>query len=168
MKTNRLAKEINPENTISLSPKEYVTKHLVVFFLSTIVMGFIAGFVAYSKIVEISGEVLVGKDSYILKKDLVGTILKSEAISEIDHLIEIGQKIYKNDDDTRIWLMRVMGFIHGLNLEKDTNWNGTKMSSIEADIRYALTDTSLENQRQKTLGVLLGFRSAFQTSVTSP
>lgn len=151
-----------------LNLKEIVERNLVVFFLTALLTGFVAGYNAYSKIVETSGQVLVGKDTYVLRKDLVGTILKTEAVREIDHLIEIGQDVKDNDTETRIWLMRVLAFIHGLDLEKDSDWDGHPMSAIEADIRYALLDPSLEIQRQKTLGILQGFKAAFQTQVSNP
>jgi len=151
-----------------LNLKEIIERNLVVFFLTTLLTGFVAGYNAYDKIVETSGQVLVGKDTYVLKKDLVGTILKTEAVREIDHLIEIGQDVKDNDSETRIWLMRVLAFIHGLNLEKDAEWNGHPTSAIESDIRYALLDPSIEIQRQKTLGILQGFKAAFQTQVSNP
>lgn len=148
--------------------KEIIERNLVVFFLTTLLTGFIAGYTTYNKIVDTSGQVLVGKDTYILKKDLAGTILKSEAVGEIDHLIEIGQDVKDNDSETRIWLMRVLAFIHGLKLEKDSEWDGHPMSAIESDIRYALLDPSLEIQRQKTLGILQGFKAALRTQVSNP
>ena len=151
-----------------LNLKEIIERNLVVFFLTALFTGFVAGYNAYIKVVETSGQVLVGKDEYVLKKDLVGTILKTEAVREIDHLIEIGQDVKDNDSETRIWLMRVLAFIHGLNLEKDSEWNGHLTSAIESDIRYALLDPSLEIQRQKTLGILQGFKAAFQTQAYSP
>lgn len=94
--------------------------------------------------------------------------MKTEAVREIDHLIEIGRDVKDNDSETRIWLMRVLAFIHGLNLEKDAEWNGHPTSAIESDIRYALLDPSIEIQRQKTLGILQGFKAAFQTQVSNP
>lgn len=161
----------NAKDTITpkkLSLKERIEQNLLMFFLTALVTGFFAGYSAYAKVVETSGQVLVGKGEYTLNIDRVGTILKTEAIVEIDHLIEIGQSIKNNEEESTVWLMRVVAFIHGLNLEKDSEWKGRPMSAIETDIRYVLLDPSIEVQRQKTLGVLLGFRAAFRTQVYNP
>jgi hypothetical protein len=148
----------NTKDTVTpqkLSLKERIEHNLLVFFLTALVTGFIAGYSAYAKIVDTSGKVLVGKDTYILKTDLVGTILKTEAVREIDHFIEIGQSINNNEAETRVWLMRVLAFIHGLNLEKDSEWNGHPMSAIESDIRYVFLDPSLAYPVDKTRGQVL-------------
>jgi len=153
---------------IKLSLKERIEQNLLIFFLTTLGTGFGAGYSTYTKVVETSGQVLVGKDTYRLKKDLVGPILKTEAVKEIDYLIQLGQAINNHDEKTRVWLMQVLAFIQGLNLEKDSEWNKHPMSAIEADIRYVFLDPTLEEQRQRTLGILLGFKAAFETKVTNP
>jgi len=142
---------------------------LVLVYLAIFATGCTAGYVYYQKIIiDDTGRELVVKNCCIPKENLVGTILKTEAIVEIDHLIEIGQSIKNNEEESTVWLMRVVAFIHGLNLEKDSEWKGHPMPAIEADIRYVLLDPSIEVQRQKTLGVLLGFRAAFRTQVYNP
>lgn len=166
--TESTKEEKATKKKISFNPKKIIQNNLAVFFLTTLVTGFMAGFFAYEKIVEITGEELVIPDSYILKKDIVGKLLRIEAISEIDHLIEIGSSNINNENATRIWVMRVLSFVHGLNLEKDSKMNGIAMSTIEADIRCANQDPSFEKQRQKILGILLGFKSAYQKEITVP
>jgi hypothetical protein len=135
----------------------------VILFLAAVFGG---GFGAYRALLEATNQETVIKGSYVLKSDLVGTILKNEAVSEIDHLIEIGQSLGNDDAKTRIWLMQVLAFIQGLDLPRDWEWQGLKVSAIEGDIRYALEDPSIPIQAQKTLGVLKGFRAALQSRVT--
>lgn len=137
---------------------------LVTYMIAT----FGAGFGAFRLIIEIANLEIVPKDCCIPKEELVGKILKAEAIREIDYLIEIGEDVKNNDTETRTWLSRVLAFIHGLDLEKDSEWDGVPMAAVEADIRYVFLDPSIEIQRQKTLGILQGFKAAFQTRVTNP
>lgn len=153
------------ENNKRLTFREKIENKPIYYVLSTLIIGFLAGLGAYRFIVETSGQVLLGKSDYILKKDLIGTILKTEAVSEIEHLIEVGCNLNNNQNDTITWLMRVLAFIHGLNLEKDSEWNQRPMAAVESDIRYALLDKSIERQRQKVLGILQGFKAAFRTQI---
>ena len=148
--------------------KDMVMEIGLVWFVTAMLAAFGVGFGAFRAIVEIANQEIVPKNCCISKDKIVGNILKTEAIQEIEHLIEIGQSVKDNEPETRTWLMRVLAFIHGLNLEKDSDWSGHPMSAVEADIRYALLDPSLEVQRQETLGILEGFKSAFQTRVSNP
>lgn len=168
MESTDIIKEKDTKKKLNIDLKNKVQNNLTIFFLTTLLTGFIAGFITYGTIVDVSGQVLLIKDSYVLKKDIVGRLLRIEAISETDHLIEIGSSNINNENATRIWVMRVLAFIHCLNLEKDSELNGIKMSATEADIRYILQDPSFENQRQKILGILLGFKSAYKTEITIP
>ncbi len=119
-------------------------------------VGFVAGYSTYQEVVKTSGEVLVGKDTYILKTELVGPILKTEAVKEIDHLIQFGQAINNNDEETRVWLMRVLAFIHGLNLKKDSLYNGQPMSAIESDIRWVFEGPIIKNPETEDLRHITG------------
>lgn len=68
--------------------------------------------------------------------------------------------------------MQVLAFIHTLKLEKDYEWQENqqapviKVPAVEADLRYALLDPSIEIQAQKTLGVLKGFRAGLEARVS--
>ncbi|MEK9179543.1 MAG: hypothetical protein AAB893_03690 [Patescibacteria group bacterium] len=146
--------------------KKMIVENWVVFFLGAMVVAFGAGFSAYKTIVEIANQEIVPKGCCVPKDGLVGKILKTEVIGEIDHLIEIGQSAKNNEADTTVWLMRVLTFIQSLNLEENRQWNGNRVSAIEVNMQYVLLDRSPEIQRQKTVGILLGFKAAFQTQVT--
>jgi hypothetical protein len=158
------------------SLKKLVEDNLVVFFLSTLLMGFGAGYGAYGKIVEATGQKLVVEGSCIPKRELVGTgsILRTEAVREIDYLIDTGQSLGNDEDQMRVWLMQVLAFIHTLKLEKDYQWQENpqapvlEVPAVEADIRYAFLDPSIEIQAQKVLGVLKGFRAGLEAQVAYP
>jgi hypothetical protein len=150
------------------SLEDRIKEHLPIFFLTILVMGFGAGIGAYRGLLEITNQETVIKGSYIPRSELAGTILKNEAVREIDYLIDIGQSLGNDEAKTRVWLMQVLAFIHGIQLEKDSEWQGQPMSAIEVDIRYALEDPLIEIQAQKTLGILKGFRAALQTRVSIP
>ncbi len=159
------------ENTAiprKVSIKERVEENLLWVILATLVAGFLAGISAYRGLLEITNQETVIRGTYTLNSKLAGTILRGEAVREIEYLIDIGQSLGNDEAKTRVWLMQVLAFIHSLDLEKDFNWQGQTMSAIEADIRYVLLDPSIEVQAQKTLGILKGFRAALQTQVSAP
>lgn len=155
-----------PSNKTNI--KEILERNIVYVILMISIASFSAGVGAYKMLLEITNQETVIKGSYILKSELAGTILKNEAVREIDFLIDTGQSVVDDEGKTRVWLMQVLAFIHGLNLEKDYEWDGMPMSAIEADIRYAFLDESIEIQAQKTLGILKGFRAAIQTQAYIP
>lgn len=147
--------------------RKIIETNLVIFFLATLAAGFLAGWNAYTAVLTATNQVTVIKDTFTLNKDLAGRILRSEAVQEIDYLIEAGKSI-GNDSQKRVWLSQVLSFVHGIELEKDFEWHSLKVSATEADIRYAFEDPSLDVQVQKTLGVLKGLRGAMQTRVAIP
>lgn len=146
--------------------KDLIEHNLVISVLALLLAGFIAGIAVYNGILQISNQETVVKNSYVLKRDLAGTVLRNEAVREIEHLIEQGQNIKDDHDKTRIWLLRTLIFIHQIHLEKDATWKGQIMSTVEADIRWAITDPSVDAQAQKTIGILEGLRSALLTRVS--
>jgi len=133
-----------------------------VFIVSTAaVAAFGVGFTTSNAILSLTNQETVTKGSYILKRDLTGTILRKEAIQTIDALIETGAKLGNNEEETTVWLLQVLTFIQYINLEKNSvDEQGQKISAAEANIRYALKHPSIRVQAQKTLGVLKGLRSA--------
>jgi hypothetical protein len=162
----------SPSKKTSL--KERLDKYSPLFVLILIASAFSAGVGTYRLGLEITNQETVIKGSCIPKADLVGPILKTEAVREIDHLIDTGQSLGKDEAQTRVWLMQVLAFIHTLNLEKDYEWLENahapvqKVPAVEADVRYALSDPSVEIQAQKTLGVLKGFRAGLEAQASYP
>lgn len=145
--------------------KEKLDDFFPYFLMGALLAGFTGGIAAYRGLLEITNQETLIKGCCIPKDQLAGTILKHEAVREIESLIDIGQGLDNDQAKTRVWLMQVLAFVHGIGLEKDSEWQGQKMSAIESDIRYVLTDPSIDVQRQKILGILKGFRSALQTRV---
>lgn len=137
----------------------------VVQLLTAVVVGFTAGMASYRTILEVAHLDCVSEDSYVLKQDMAGRLIGVEALAEIDHLVELGEKLGGNLDDSQIWLLRTLTFIHEINLEQDATLDGVRMSSVEKDIRWAMTDPSVASQVQKTLGILQGLRAAFRARV---
>jgi len=135
--------------------------------LVALTTGFVAGSGGFKWGLDAFNQDIVTRDTYILKKELAGSLLRREAIVAIDLLIQNGQDLEGDAAKSRTWLMQVLAFIHGLNLEKDFNWEGNHVSAVEADIRYALTDESLDVQVQKVLGIMRGLRAAFQARIQS-
>jgi hypothetical protein len=135
--------------------------------LVALTTGFVAGAGGFNWGLDAFNQDIVAKDTYVLKQDLAGSLLRREAVVAIDLLIQNGQDLDGDAPKSRTWLMQVLAFIHGLNLEKDFNWEGNHVSAVEADIRYALTDESLDIQVQKVLGIMRGLRSAFQARIQS-
>jgi hypothetical protein len=159
--TDRPTTEAPPKPRI----KERLEDNVIWVMIVALASGFAAGAGGFKWGIDAFNQDIVTRGTYILRRDLVGNLLKSEAIIAIDFLIQNGQSLDGDAPQSRTWLMQVLAFIHGLNLEKDFNWQGNRVSAVEADIRYALTDPSLEIQVQKVLGILRGLRAAFQARV---
>jgi hypothetical protein len=153
-------------STSKASLLEAAKRNAVLIISAALLSGFGAGIGSYRGLLEITNQETVIKNSCIPKDKLIGPILKDEAVSKIESMIETGQSVGNDEAKARVWLMEVLAFIHGLSLDKDYMWQGQRMSAIEADIRFALTDQSLEAQAEKTLGILKGFRAALQTRVS--
>jgi hypothetical protein len=145
--------------------KEKLDDFFPYLLLGAVLAGFAGGIASYRGLLEITNQETLIKGCCIPKDQLAGTILKHEAVREIESLIDIGQTLDNDQAKTRVWLMQVLAFVHGIGLEKDSEWQGQKMPAIESDLRYVLTDPSIDVQRQKTLGILKGFRAALQTRV---
>lgn len=144
---------------------------LLLRLLTLLLLAYSGGLATYKGILEIAKLDTVREDSYILKKDIPGnTILLKQAISEIDHLIENGGLLGNDASKINEWLQEVLTFVQELPLEKDftwqeSPWQGQTMSRAEANIRWALQDTSLVVQGQKTRGVLKGLKAALSARV---
>ena len=147
--------------------------------LSLIIKAFISLCVAIGTLIGafagyllMTNQELVVKGSCIPKSEIIyGKILRREAVNEIGHLIEIGEKIASNESETNVWLLQVLVFIHAIDLEQEFTWQteplqGQKMSAVEADIRWALLQNEpIGIKAQKILGVLKGLRAALQARI---
>ena len=113
---------------------------------------------------------VVQKGSYILKSNVVGNLLKTEALAQIDHLIELGEKVdfkskSRQADD---YMVRVIAFIHYLDLPKDVDQEMTlahlqRRRSITSFETYRMWAKSRPRYRRKVariVGVLKGVRAS--------
>lgn len=145
----------------------------VLYFLVATVTGFIAGFGAYRAIIKVGVHDIVRKGSYILKSDIVGNLIRSEALQELDHLIELGGKI----DGTKLaeavnFMTRVHTFVHYLDLPKELNIGEDKFSFAEELIDHIIRDIPNTGQTPKSnqekifqiIGVVKGLRSSLSSN----
>ena len=149
---------------------EAVKNDPVVFLLGALVTGFIAGFGAYRAILTVGAHEVVQKGSYILKSNVVGNLLKTEALAQIDHLIELGEKVdfkskSRQADD---YMVRVIAFIHYLDLPKDVDQEIEPRSFAEKTIDHIIRDipnvgqepAPLPEKVARIVGVLKGVRAS--------
>lgn len=157
----------NTKDSKKQNIEDSIKQNLVYWFLAALVTGFVAGTTSYMGLLGITNQETVIKGSYIRKTELAGPILKNEAVILLDQMIKDGQS-FKNKDEMVVWLMEVLTFIQYMGLEKDFDWHGKKMSTIEANIRYAFETPDVQIQVQKTLGILKGFRAGISTRISYP
>lgn len=148
----------------------------VFWFLAAIVTGFIAGFGAYRAIIAVGAHELVRKGSYILKSDIVGKLLRSEALQQLDHLVELGEKLDgTKQSDAENFMTRVHTFVHYLDLPKEIEIGGDKFSFAEKQIDYIIRDIPNSGQPPRPNpekifrigGVLKGLRSSLVSKAGS-
>ena len=151
--------------------REQVENNLVLWTLGLLFFGFVSGIGAYKTMLGITNQVTVVKDTYIKKSELVGSILKTEVISELDHLIETGEAINaESRNEAGIFLARTRSFLIGLNLPKDAEYQTTMMSQPVLDHQmimmrnswYGHEDITLSEQVSRVLGLLRGLRSSYR------
>ena len=152
--------------------KERVENDPALWAAALLIVGFVAGFGAYRGILEIAGRETVAKDSYVLNSEVVGTVVRSEVIGELNHLIEIGSKIAESNEpkDANVFLSRSRAFLVGLNLPKDTEFSDDKMSSAVFDHQmimmrhryYGHENITLSQQVSRITGLLRGLRSSYR------
>jgi hypothetical protein len=161
----------SPTASTAHSPDDHWTRarmHPVWALLSAIVIGFMAGVGAYRGGLEMTNQETVVKGTWIPLSQARPTIIRSTAAQEIELLIKEYESVSSDSGKTRTWLAQVLSFVQGIDLDKDSEWEGKRVSSIEANIRYAWTDPSIEGQGQRTLGVLKGFQAALRARSASP
>jgi hypothetical protein len=145
------------------APWNKVKDHPVVIFLGALVAGGVAGAGLLEFVHKEAQLDVVPHGSYTLNKDIEGRLLRRDAAREITGLIDIGEALKSDDPRIHRWLLAVRIFVHELGLEKDSEWEGRKVSTEEETLRWAILDPSLDVQVQKTLGVLYGLRAAFSS-----
>lgn len=156
--------------------KASIKQHPVIVFLTAIVTGFIAGVSAYHFILSVAQLEVVQKDTYIMKSDVVGKVLRHEAIREIGRLIERGEELNSSESQNinrtkkiDSYMLRVHTFTHYLNLPPVEELGGQKYSFVEKRIDHIIRDipntgqtpAPLEQKVSRIIGVLQGLRSSF-------
>jgi hypothetical protein len=111
-----------------------INSHPVLWVLSTLVVGFVAGFGAYRAILGVGSLETVRKGSYVLKSDIVGRLLRAESLRELGHLIELGEKMDTSaTKDAETYMLRVHTFVHYLDLEKDAEYGNRSFAEESID-----------------------------------
>lgn len=139
---------------------------------ASLVTGFIAGFAAFKAILGVGSFETIKKGTYILKENIVGNLLKNEAIAEIEKLIEIAEKMDHNKtQDVYNFMNRVLTFVHYLDLPKDTDETIGARSFVEREIDHTIRDipniggakASLDQKLNRIAGVLKGLKASFSS-----
>ncbi len=155
--------------------KETLEKNLVIFFLSAIFMGYAAGFGSYQAILEVAKLDTVQRDAYVLKSNIVGSLIKNEALQQIEHLIEIGENIAssKKKNEAENYMLRAHTFAHYLDLPIEYEIAGNKFSFAEQTIDYIIRDIpdtgqpahQLPDKIERIVGVLKGLKGSFSSRI---
>ena len=151
--------------------KERVENNPALWAAALLIVGFGAGIGAYRGLLEITNQETVIKGSYVPKSEVVGTVLRSEVIKELDHLIKWGSKFAESNEpkEANIFLSQSRAFLVGLNLPKDTEFLNDKMSSVVFDHQmimmrhrlYGHEKITLSQQVSRITGLLQGLRSSY-------
>ena len=148
---------------------ELIKDDPVLWFLAAITTGFVAGFSSYRAILAVGAHEIVKKGSYLLKSDVVGKLLRAEALQQLDHLIELGENL----DGTKIadaeaYMQRVQTFVHYLDLPVESDGIAGKTSFAEKQIDFTIRDIPNIGQVPRPtpekvfriVGVLKGLRAS--------
>lgn len=138
-------------------------EHPLVILFSTAAVAFGIGLTAYQLVLEAADLDVVREGTYTLNKDLEGRLIRRDAVREVVRLIDVGEALETDNSSIHAWLLESRTFVHELGLEKDSEWDGQKVATIERNMLWAVQDSSVELQVQKTLGVLRGLRAAFSS-----
>lgn len=140
-----------------------ITHHPLKVVFATAIGSFLAGISAYQFVIDTAKLDVVQENTYVLKEDFEGVLLRKEAIAELSRLIEVGELLDPGEPRSISWLVESLTFIHHLGLDRDSDWEGRRVSSEEAMLRWAQLQTDRGEQVGITLGVLRGLRSAFSS-----
>jgi hypothetical protein len=138
------------------------------FLGAALAAGFLAGMSTYKLWLEITQKDEVPRGSYVLKKDIRGSVLTIQAKAQLDDLI-------KQSKADEAWLLESKTFIAGLEFGKndvvapqmpsqDDVHSSSCTSSPLTFIFYAQSQDSLEVQTQRTLGVLRGVQRLYNST----
>ena len=153
--------------------KDSIEQHPVIVTLASLLIGFTAGIGAYQGILSIAKLDTVQKGSYIKSSDVVGNLLRNEALREIEHLIELGEGLDADDDSTEIesYMVRAHTFVHYLDLPKHDEIAGTEYSFAEQRIDHIIRDmpntgdppAPLDQKVSRIVGVLHGLKASLSS-----
>jgi hypothetical protein len=145
--------------------RAWLERHVIWISLGALFAGFVGGCVVGFVVLRITHRDQGIKGGDVRRDQLLGGFSRAAALRELDHLITEGQEINRDESEIQTWLMQVIAFVHGMNLDRDSEWQGQRMAAVEAYIHYAFLDKSIHVQAAKTLGVLKGFRAALSTQM---
>jgi hypothetical protein len=162
-----------------LTLQEKIEKNQTLWALGFLFSGFLSGIGTYTALLEITNQETVVKGTTIKASNLVGNILKTEVIKELEHMIEIGRNIdaIKNPSSAGVYLSRTRAFLQGLDLPKDKDHSGTQLSYPVFDHQmimmrnrwYGHEEITLSEQVARVLGILEGMKASYLSSdVDSP
>jgi hypothetical protein len=155
--------------------KERVEGHLGIFFASTAIAAFVAGWGAHIAVESAANLECIQKGTYVLKKDVVGNLLRNESIAELGALIEVGENLNPEQDKKKAetYMLRVLTFVHHLDLPKDGGSLEKNISRTEERIDFIIRDIPntgspprpLSEKINMIVGVLQGLRSSLVSNV---
>ena len=154
-----------------MSIKDKIENHIVVWTFVVLVSGFSSGIATYEGLLYITNQETIVRDTYVRKSDLVGQIHRSTVITELDHLMEIGENANNSTDPSAagVFLTRTRSFLQGLDLPKDVSFQQSEMSWPLRDLQMIMTqnpwfghqEIDLPEQVARTIGLLEGMKSAY-------
>lgn len=152
--------------------KKILEENVVIWTLTMLATGFIAGIAAYEAILRITNQETIIRGTYVKKSNLVGHILRTEIVRELDHLIEAGTQARTSEDviQAGVFLTRTRSFLIGLDLPKDANYQGVLMPRPVYDHQMIMMKNSwyghegitLSEQVARTLGLIQGLKSSYR------
>lgn len=147
---------------------EIIKSSPVLWVLSALTTGFIAGIGAYLGLLKITNQKTEIKGTYELNKNLLGRVLKSEVLIECGKLIELGRQIdgEKMPDKIEAYMTQTLIFLEGLDLPKVQQYCQLKMSLPAHTLQLLLVNKELSatHKLARSIGVLEGLRSSFSAS----
>ena len=151
---------------------EVIEQHPVVILVSLFVGGS-ASIGVYQGILRIAKLETVQQGTYVKKSNLVGNLLRNEALQTIEHLIEIGtneinRESGMDEQEAEMYMLRVHTFLHHLNLPKIYAMGSDKHSFAEQKIDHIIRDipntgkppAPLVQKLSRIVGVLKGLKES--------
>ena len=138
--------------------------------LGLLVTGFVCGFSAFQAILAVGAHEVIRKGTYVLKSEVIGKLLRTETIREIETLIDLGNSLdISKLSDAEVYMNRVHTFVHYLEIPKEYEIAGHHYSFAEQEIDRIIRDipnkggvkAPLGEKIPRIVGVLRGLRSSF-------